>query len=88
MNSIDKNTTDNSVNAILNTNYINECESDYDSSDDNMVASFASNTLLIEPKNTSLQNGGSSHQLLQYMQYFKRILKLLTTPLLHNDYRR
>ena len=38
-NSIDENTTDNSVNDILNSKDNPECESDYVSSDDNMVAS-------------------------------------------------
>ena len=53
VNSIDENTTDNSDNAMLNTNYNPECESDYDSSDDTMVASIACNTLQIERKNIS-----------------------------------
>ena len=34
--------------------YNPQCESDYDSSDDNMVAGIASNTIQIEPKNTTL----------------------------------
>ena len=34
-----------------------KCLSDYDSSDDNIVASIASNTIQIEPKNTTLQIG-------------------------------
>ena len=57
VNSIDKTTTDNSVKAILN--YNPKCESDYDKSDENMVASIASNTLQFEPKNTTLQIGNT-----------------------------
>ena len=55
--SIVETTTDNSVNAIQKTNKITECGSDYDGSNDNMVASTASNTLQIEPKHKS----GSPH---------------------------
>ena len=40
-------------------NYNPQCESDYDSSDDNMVASIASNAIQIEPKNTILQIGNT-----------------------------
>ena len=43
------------MNAIQNTDYNPQCESDYDSSVDNMVASIASNSIQIEPKNTTLQ---------------------------------
>ena len=39
-------------------------KSDYDSSDDNMVASIASNTIQIEPKNTTLQIGNTQVGLL------------------------
>ena len=52
VNSIEETTTEQSVNAIQNTNYNPQCESDFDSSDDNMVARIASNTIQIEPKNT------------------------------------
>ena len=48
VNSIDKNTTDNSVNPILKSNDNPECEPDYDSLDENLVATIASNTLQIE----------------------------------------
>ena len=41
-----------------------QCESDYDSSDDNMVASIASNSMQIEPKNTTLQIGNTQVGLL------------------------
>ena len=47
------------MNAIQNTDYNPQCASDYDSSDDNMVASIASNTIHIEPKNTILQIGNT-----------------------------
>ena len=55
MNSIGETTTNNSVIAIKNSNFNPECESDYDRSNDNMVASIATNTLQIEPINTILQ---------------------------------
>ena len=55
INSIEETATDQSVNAIQNTDYNPQCAFDYDSSDDNMVASIASNTIQIEPKNTTLQ---------------------------------
>ena len=45
------------MNAIQNTDYNPQCASDYDSSEDNIVASVASNTIQIEPKNTTLQIG-------------------------------
>ena len=64
MSSVDVNTTVNSVNGVLNTNYNPECESDYDTSDDNMVGSIASNTLDIEPKNTILHIGNTNVGLL------------------------
>ena len=44
--------------------YNPQCESDYDSSDDNMVASIASNSIQIEPKNTTLQIGNTQVGLL------------------------
>ena len=44
--------------------YTPQCESDYDSSDDNMVASIASNSIQIEPKNTTLQIGNTQVGLL------------------------
>ena len=55
VNSIADNTTKNCVNAVLHKNYYPECNSDYDSSDDNMVAGTESNTLNIGPKNTIRQ---------------------------------
>ena len=64
INSIEETTTDQSVNAIQNADYNPQCESDYDSSDDNMVASIASNSIQIEPKNTTLQIGNSQVGLL------------------------
>ena len=45
-------------------NYNPQCESDYDSSDDNMVASIASNAIQNEPKNTILQIGNTQVGLL------------------------
>ena len=57
VNSVEDTSTDQTVNAIQNMNYNPQCESDYDSSDDNMVASIASNSIQIEPKNTTLQIG-------------------------------
>ena len=53
VNSIEETTTDQSVNAIENADYNPQCESDYDSSDDNIIVSIASNTIRIEPKNTT-----------------------------------
>ena len=64
MSSVDVNTTVNSVNAVLNTKYNPECESDYDTSVDNMVGSIASNTLDIERKNTILHIGNRNVGLL------------------------
>ena len=55
VNSVEETTTDQTVNAIQNMNYNPQCKSDYDSSDDNMVASIASTAIQIEPKNTILQ---------------------------------
>ena len=57
VNSIEENTTEQSVNAIQNTNYSPQCGSDYDSSDENMVARIASTSVQIVPKNTILQIG-------------------------------
>ena len=62
--SIEETTTDKSVNAIQNAVYNTQCESYYDSSDNNMVASIASNSIQIEPKNTILQIGNSQVGLL------------------------
>ena len=59
VNAIEESTTDQSVNAIQNGDYNPQCESDYDSSDYNMVASIASITIHIEPKNTTLQIGNT-----------------------------
>ena len=59
VNSVEETTIDQTVNAIQNMNYNPQCESDYDSSDDNMVASIASNAIQIEPKNTILQIGNT-----------------------------
>ena len=56
-NSIEETTIDQSLNAIQNADYNPQSESDYDSSDGNMVASITSNTIQIEPKNTTLQIG-------------------------------
>ena len=53
--SIDNNTTDNSVDAVLNSEHNPECKSNYDSSGDNMLASIASNTLHNSPKKTKLE---------------------------------
>ena len=44
----------NSLSMRSKKNYNPQCESDYDSSYDNMVASIESNTIQIEPKNTTL----------------------------------
>ena len=59
VNSVEETSTDQTVNAIQNMNYNPRCESDSDSSDDNMVASIASNAIQIEPKNTILQIGNT-----------------------------
>ena len=64
VNSVEDTPTDQTVNAIQNMNYNPQCESDYDSSDDNMVASIASNSIQIEPKNTTLQIGNTQVGLL------------------------
>ena len=65
VNFVDETTTD-CFNAIQNTNYNPECGSDYDSLDNNMVASIASNTLQIEQKNTNLQIGNTKVGLLMF----------------------
>ena len=62
--SIEETTTDQSVNVFQNTDYNPQCASDNDSSDDNMVASIASNTIQIEPKKTTLQIGNTQVGLL------------------------
>ena len=62
--SVEDTPTDQTVNAIQNMDYNPQCESDYDSSDDNMVASIASNSIQIEPKNTTLQTGNTQVGLL------------------------
>ena len=64
VNSIEESTTNQSVTAIQNSDYNPQCESEYDSSDDNIVAGFASNTIQIEPKNTTLQIGSTQVGLL------------------------
>ena len=55
VNSIEENTTEQSINAIQNANYNPQCESDYDSSDDNMVARIA-NTVTQFKTNPKLQS--------------------------------
>ena len=50
MNWIADNTIYNSVNAVFNMNFNLECEFDYHSSDDNILAGIASNTRHIETK--------------------------------------
>ena len=52
------------MNAIQNTDYNPQGASDYYSSEDNMVASIASNTIQIDPKNTTLQIGNTQVGLL------------------------
>ena len=52
------------MNVIQNAGYNPQRESDYDSSDVNMVASITSNTIKIEPKNTTLQIGNTQVGLL------------------------
>ena len=59
VNSVEETTTDQTVNAIQNMNYNSQGKSDYNSSDDNMVASIASNAIQMEPKNTILQIGNN-----------------------------
>ena len=64
VNSVEDTPTDQTVNAIQNMDYNPQCESDYDSSDENMVASIASNSIQIEPKKTTLQIGNTQVGLL------------------------
>ena len=64
VNSVEDTSTDRTVNAIQNMDYNPQCESDYDSSDDNMVVSIASNSVKIEPQNTTLQIGNTQVGLL------------------------
>ena len=64
VNSVEDTPTDQTVNAIKNKDHNPQCESDYDSSDDNMVASIASNSIQIEAKNTTLQIGNTQIGLL------------------------
>ena len=64
VNSIEENTTEQSVNAIKNKNYNPQCGSDYDSSDNNMVTSIAITTVQIEPNHTILQIGNTKVGLL------------------------
>ena len=64
VNSVEDTLTDQRVNAIQNMDYNPQCESDYNNSDDNMVASIASNSIQIEPKNTTLQIGNTQVGLL------------------------
>ena len=64
VNSVEETSTDQTINAIQNMNYNPQCESDYDSSDDNVVASIASNAIQIEPKNTILQIGNTHAEFL------------------------
>ena len=82
--SIEETTTNRSVNAIQNTDP--QCASDYDSSDDNMVASIASNTIQIEPKNTTLQIGNTQVGLLIYSGSVCSILnESLATEVVNNS---
>ena len=53
-----------SVNAIQNANYNPQCEFNYDSSDDNILASIASNKNQIDSKNTTSQIGNTKVGLL------------------------
>ena len=66
VNSVEDTPTDQTVNATQNIDYNSQCESDYDSSDDNMVASIASNSIQIEPKNTTLKIENNQVGLLIY----------------------
>ena len=51
--------TDNTVIAIIDSKNKPECESDYDCSDDDMVASIASKSLKTDPRNTTLKKGNT-----------------------------
>ena len=64
VNSVEETSTDQTVITVQNMNYNPQCESDYDSSDDNMVASIASNAIQIAPKNTIFQIGNTQVRLL------------------------
>ena len=64
VNSVEDTPTDQTLNAIQNMDYNPPCESDYDSSDDNIVASIAINSIQIEPKNTTLHIGNTQVGLL------------------------
>ena len=52
--------TDNTVIAIIDSKNKPECESDYDCSDDDMVASIASKSLKTDPQNTTLKIGNTA----------------------------
>ena len=79
VNSIEENTSEQSVNAIPNTNYNPQCGSNYDSSDDNEVASIASTTVQIDPQQAILRTGKTKkktpHQLRERVQHSKRITR-------------
>ena len=72
--SIDLTTKNDTVNAIVNVKYGPECKFDYDSSDDNMVASIAITTLQVEPRETTLQIGNKNVDLLRDSGSFCSIL--------------
>ena len=79
-------TKNDSVNAIANFKYERECKFDYDSSDDNMVASIASTTVQNEPKNTTLQIGKKNVDLLIDSGSLCSILnKSLATAIINNS---
>ena len=61
--SVEDTSTEQTVNGIQNMDCKTQCKSDYDSSADNMV-SIASNSIQIEPKNTTLQIGSTQVGLL------------------------
>ena len=85
VNSVDETTAD-CFNAIQNTNYNPECGSDYDSLDNNMVASIASNTLQIEQKNTNLQIGNTKVGLLMFSGKVNSMLnESLATEVINNS---
>ena len=64
VNSVEDTPTDQTVSAIKNMNFNPQCESDYDSSNDNIVASIASNSIQIKPNKTTLQIGNTQVGLL------------------------
>ena len=72
--SIDLTTKNHSVNAIANIKYEPVCKFDYDSSDDNIVASIAITTLQVEPKETTLQIGNKNVDFLSDSGIFCSIL--------------